>query len=732
VGSGDLVVENATTPRINILGVTDGTLAFGDVADSDIGRLYYDHSSNYMSLWTAAAERMRINSSGRFLLGTQGLAKEAQLNIIGSANIDAKDGGILLGHRGDDVTSKYGWIEGLHYTIAEEPFAIISTYTSNTENRISVGGDSSLLNTATSIRFWTATDNITVGPNSRARMIIKGDGNIGVNIDPDSEPVNSLFDIRGDAGEPAILTLGTAELTIVDGDELGRINFQAPLESDGSDAILVAASIWAEANDTFAANNNTTDLVFATATSEIATEKMRLTSIGQVGIGVTPTRKFEIGSDDNSDRISIYHDDQNAFIEWNDGILTLKSVEAVDSHTFVGIKGSGTGKGRLYLYEEDDTEYLDMYCSSNVGYISTAGASAGSLSLQNTALANVEMFSNSTEGSTKELVISGYRTSDILRSLQIGVGINEIDTASFDGIGNYRFDGVIQSESGILRLAETVTPTPDANYGKIYTKSDNKLYFQDGEGSEHELASSDATGISSVVEDDTPELGGDLQSNGSDIIFADNDKAIFGTDNDASIYFDNSNTTISTTGDLILQTNGLTEAMRIDSDGNAGIGLTPTANMSGLSIEQGILTFKEVVGEPTSDTNYGKIYTKSDDSLYFQDGGGVQHTIDLDGIGGGGGGVLAVNLLSAGRAVTINDDLVNCDLTSGAFSLSMPAVVGASGELIRIRKKDASSNILTINADGSDTINGLSTYTLHLQYNSVSLLSDGVSEWMIV
>ena len=39
-----------------------------------------------------------------------------------------------------------------------------------------------------------------------------------------------------------------------------------------------------------------------------------------------------------------------------------------------------------------------------------------------------------------------------------------------------------------------------------------------------------------VVDDTSPQLGGDLQSNGNDIDFADNDKAIFGTGNDLAIY----------------------------------------------------------------------------------------------------------------------------------------------------------------------------------------------------
>jgi len=46
----------------------------------------------------------------------------------------------------------------------------------------------------------------------------------------------------------------------------------------------------------------------------------------------------------------------------------------------------------------------------------------------------------------------------------------------------------VTSTGGIITLPETTTPTPVASSGKIYTKSDNKLYFQDGAGVEHELA----------------------------------------------------------------------------------------------------------------------------------------------------------------------------------------------------------------------------------------------------
>jgi len=48
----------------------------------------------------------------------------------------------------------------------------------------------------------------------------------------------------------------------------------------------------------------------------------------------------------------------------------------------------------------------------------------------------------------------------------------------------------------------------------------------------------DLTAIDNVVEDNTPQLGGDLQSNGNDVVFADNDKAIFGANTDLEVYSD--------------------------------------------------------------------------------------------------------------------------------------------------------------------------------------------------
>ena len=85
----------------------------------------------------------------------------------------------------------------------------------------------------------------------------------------------------------ATLELQTTDTTVTDGSVLGKIEFKAPKEASGTDAILVGAAIEAVAEGTFAADNNATELVFKTGASEAAAQKMMLTSAGHLSVGAT-------------------------------------------------------------------------------------------------------------------------------------------------------------------------------------------------------------------------------------------------------------------------------------------------------------------------------------------------------------------------------------------------------------------------------------------------------------
>jgi len=79
---------------------------------------------------------------------------------------------------------------------------------------------------------------------------------------------------------------------------LGRLNFTAPNEGSGTDAILLAASIAAISEGTFAADNNATKLSFMTGASEAASEKMSLSSGGNLTL---PTDGVVIAAGADSD-----------------------------------------------------------------------------------------------------------------------------------------------------------------------------------------------------------------------------------------------------------------------------------------------------------------------------------------------------------------------------------------------------------------------------------------------
>lgn len=67
----------------------------------------------------------------------------------------------------------------------------------------------------------------------------------------------------------------------------------------------------------------------------------------------------------------------------------------------------------------------------------------GTLQLNVDAGQNISCFEDAASGETPELKIYGFRAADALRSLEIGVGVDAADTASFDGVSNFYFDGKV-------------------------------------------------------------------------------------------------------------------------------------------------------------------------------------------------------------------------------------------------------------------------------------------------
>ena len=101
-----------------------------------------------------------------------------------------------------------------------------------------------------------------------------------------------LKDVDTADGSSPKITFQTGDTDIAADDVLGTIDFQAPDEGTGTDALLVAAGIEAVSEGDFSASSNATKLSFKTGASETATEKMTIASDGNVGIGVEASTSY--------------------------------------------------------------------------------------------------------------------------------------------------------------------------------------------------------------------------------------------------------------------------------------------------------------------------------------------------------------------------------------------------------------------------------------------------------
>ena len=81
--------------------------------------------------------------------------------------------------------------------------------------------------------------------------------------------------------------------------------------------------------------------------------------------------------------------------------------------------------------------------------------------------------------------------------------------------------------------------------------------------------------------------------------------------------------------------------------------------------------------------------------------------------------------------LTTTDFTVLGNASTGAFTLTLPTAVNASGQIYTLKKVDSSANAVTISTTSSQTIDGLSSYALSYQYQGLQVQSTN-SNWVII
>jgi hypothetical protein len=92
---------------------------------------------------------------------------------------------------------------------------------------------------------------------------------------------------------------------------------------------------------------------------------------------------------------------------------------------------------------------------------------------------------------------------------------------------------------------------------------------------------------------------------------------------------------------------------------------------------------------------------------------------------------VVVSSVSASYTMTDIDSLVLVDCTSGAKTVTLLTAAGRSGREITVKKIDATDNLATIDAAGSETLDGALTVGLSQKNASRTYKSDGTN-WRLV
>ena len=265
--------------------------------------------------------------------------------------------------------------------------------------------------------------------------------------------------------KPFTLVLQTGETDIAANDKLGVINFQAPDEGTGTDAILVAAGIEAVSEGDFSSSSNATKLSFKTASSAAAAETMSLSSGGNltvsgnvsVGGDLDVTGSFDM-SDANITNVGSITLDTIAN-DGSDGVTIDSSTDVIidAGGADIILKDDGTEFGR-FTNNSTDFEIKVSTQDKDIKFIGDDGGSAiTALSLDMSAAGDAT-FNNQVIVGDGKLVLNSTAVTSTAAELNIldGVTATTAEVNILDGDTSASSVTIVDADQIILNDAGTM------------------------------------------------------------------------------------------------------------------------------------------------------------------------------------------------------------------------------------------------------------------------------------
>jgi len=527
---------------------------------------------------------------------------------------------------------------------------------------------------ASSVTFGsdiTVGDDVIVGDDL---TLNSDDAVIGFGADTDikiiHDPDDGLFFKSVATGDdnPFVLTIQTGETDIAADDKLGVIDFQAPDEGAGTDAILVAAGIEAISEGDFAADSNATSLVFKTGASEAATEKVRITSAGLVGIAATsPSSRLSLG---------------DSTVNSNNTITFGKRVTSAQSNLpLIGHDSNDGTASDLGICATSSAGKINFYTGNDA-----AGFGNGSNDLR-MVVDNIG-----------QVMLTGSTTSFDTTPLHNGLQLYYESDSGLGTIGT-------RSDGGATELSFHTNTGGGASTEAMRIDSDGAVGIGTTSPSSGVQLDVRGDGVIQINNTDTIQL---LASNGgSTLKNVSNNPLIFGTNNTEAMRIDSS-------GRLLIGTTASVSGHQLrvrNASGTCILGVVAATNFNST------IAF----GDPANST-IGKVeYAHNGDEMRFFTNGGERMTISS------GGNVAITGALSKGSG----SFKIDHPLTSkkDTHHLVHSFIEGPQADLIYRGKVTLSGGAATVNID---TAAGMTEGTFAALCDDVQCFTTNETGWVAI
>jgi hypothetical protein len=317
---GQISNGDAQLQLVSDSGSDASILAFGDNGDSDVGGIRYDHSDNSMRFATSTSEHVRIKSDGKVGIGIT--SPDELLTVHGSSNPkihirnSAEDDAGIKFSDDEDVSGQH--FEILHNSDNTHDFRIKSNSTDNILF-LKEDGKVGILNNAPAYALDVtgeikSSDDIRSGSN--AKFISTYSSGNEVNLYH-----GSTYGVVGTTGSTkmAIRTNNTDRVTVLSSGNVGigtvspdgKLHVGTGNNNDGTDIDVVLGGDTANSRQAIItkkiqSSDRALEIYASGSTSDedirffsdTGTERMRIMSTGNVGIGDTnPSAPLEVAGD---------------------------------------------------------------------------------------------------------------------------------------------------------------------------------------------------------------------------------------------------------------------------------------------------------------------------------------------------------------------------------------------------------------------------------------------------